>query len=146
MKRSDLAPIPGPNVSGFLYLAEFQDGLIKVGSSRAPRTRLEGIFDQRKRSGAAVYSRLVVADIGRSHSYAEELKLVHRLRRIGNVRTGREWFVDIRFGEALSMFKSAVRDVRDKKASRLLYCLPAGTVEKIKGKPRRKASAPVAAA
>lgn len=86
---------------GTIYLIQFANEVIKVGSSVNPRLREA---DHRRSTGQTV-----------AHSWASPVHLYHglneqamiaALRRIGRQHEGREWFVGVEFAAAVRLAKS----------------------------------------
>ena len=75
----------------YLYAAEFKNGVIKIGITRSPRSRLMGL--------ATRFGPIARQYVGSKHAcgYWAERQVYERLAGIGQVFRGREWFVGVRF-------------------------------------------------
>lgn len=82
---------------GMIYLFQFTDGLIKVGSSVNPKIRKQG---HRRTTGQAVV-RAWTSPLHLHHGL-NEAAMIAALGRVGRVHTGREWFTDVDFDAAVA--------------------------------------------
>jgi len=110
MNRRDFAMLPGaPFSGGHLYVAQLTSGVVKVGSTRNPRLRMESLHDKFRRERRPGLARVAVADIGDAYPFRWEAELIRRVHRVGNRVRGREWYADIAFGQAVTMLKQVQR-------------------------------------
>ncbi len=97
-----------------IYAAELKNGVIKVGFSRNPRTRMCTLAVEVKRNLRSAILRWHIspnipdAKTGRN----AEAALLARMRQIGNVLAGRqEYFKDVSFGAAVTLVNQMARPV-----------------------------------
>ncbi len=107
MKRSEVSRLPeGSALPTFLYAAARSDGVIKIGSTRNPRTRMGALFNRFKNSGLAMEGAYLV-ETSRPQFKAERDALAAMKRRGAHVVTGREWFAGVSNGAAMAALDEA---------------------------------------
>ena len=111
--RGRFAHIPqyATHDSGYLYVAEFDNGLVKVGFSSNPRTRIGSLEHQTRRKYRAELARIHIGcDIGYGAARKAEQRVIARLAAIGLPCTGtQEYFQHIQFGTAVNLVKQMAR-------------------------------------
>ena len=91
----------------FLYVAQLENGLKKVGSTRQPRERAL----QLQRLWKQAVTRMVVRQIPEdSHRFNTERVLVGRLHKRARPAVGREYFDDVSFDELVAAITEAAAD------------------------------------
>lgn len=95
---------------GCVYVAEMDNGLIKVGFSRNPRTRLQSLAkDMRRRLKTDVCRFKVSKDMDCRDAAAAESQALRLIRKIGKQRPGTfEYFTDVSFAVAVNLVAVAV--------------------------------------
>lgn len=89
--------------SRYLYVAEFKNGVVKIGMARNARTRTVALRSCRYRiSRVHVCARSVVG-------FWPEKQMISRLRRIAITHEGREWFTGIRFSAVCHLANQITR-------------------------------------
>lgn len=92
--------------SGCVYAVELTNGIVKVGFSRNPRTRMQALTFEAKRVYRCGVSRFHIGhDFDNSmQATRAELELIDRASKVGVAFRGRrEYFVNLPFGVAANM-------------------------------------------
>jgi len=92
---------------GCVYAVEMSNGVVKVGSSRNPRTRMETLMYQvRSKYGCGVVRFFIGRDIPYRNATVVERKVICVLGRMGNpLPRTKEFFVNVRFGDAVNVIR-----------------------------------------
>lgn len=96
---------------GCIYAAELSNGLLKVGFSRNPRTRMGALAKQVRREFGAQIARFHVGDdMAERAAIRAEMSLIKRIGRLGVVVPGRvEFFQHVAFGAAVTLVRQLSR-------------------------------------
>jgi hypothetical protein len=107
MKRSDILGLPSwrPGAA-YLYAVVAESGLVKVGSTKNPRGRICGLFDQLRRTHSTAMVGAFVAELKRGRQFEAERRLVARCAEQTAPSKGREWFDELDFHEAIRLVSS----------------------------------------
>lgn len=95
----------------YLYVAEFSDGVVKIGVTWNPQARAAALQLASRRKIARVHAQPIT---GRSARHDAERVALARARQIGVTRgNSREFFDNLRFGEAVTIVSQiARRDIK----------------------------------
>ena len=92
---------------GCVYAVEFTNGIVKVGHSRNPRTRMDSLANQVRRKYGARFARFYIGrDIPAKVAAKTEREVLRRLSGMGNnIAKTTEFFTGIRFGVAVNLIR-----------------------------------------
>lgn len=98
-------------IDGCIYAAELSNGVIKVGFSRNPRTRMCLLAKQaRVRFGARIVAWRIGSDMPPMRAMAIERALIQRMARIATPFPKTiEFFQNVRFGVAAALVRQLSR-------------------------------------
>lgn len=96
---------------GCIYVAEMKNGLVKVGFSQNPKTRLRSLSYQVGRVYGTEINRFhICKDAGRREARRAETFALNRLREIGNQFPDTlEFFTGVHFGSAVNLANQMTR-------------------------------------
>lgn len=104
-RRNRFSAIPR-KFDGCVYVAELKNGLVKVGFSRNPRTRMGSLANEVKRKYRTTLQRWHVSQNIPCHRFAllMESVVISRMGRIGTACNGtQEYFQNVAFGAAVTL-------------------------------------------
>ena len=100
--------------NGCVYVAELKNGLVKVGYSKNPRTRLQSLATQVKDIFRSEINRFYIGpDIDAASARDAEIRTLARLRGIAPQAKGvTEYFSDVGFGAVVTLASQMTRKPR----------------------------------
>lgn len=96
--------------TGCVYAAELSNGLVKVGFSRNPRTRMASLAGEVRRSfGARICRYYISRNLAVRTAADAEARVLERLRRLAAPLKGKqEYFDNLSFGAATTLIQQVV--------------------------------------
>lgn len=99
-------------VDGSVYVAELANGMVKVGQSLNPRTRMESLaYYVRKRMHSSITRFYVVCDVGSKRCFKIEKEALRKVRRIATLAHGTEFFSNVSFEAAAQIVDQVARQL-----------------------------------
>jgi len=97
--------------AGCVYAVELTNGIVKVGWSRNPRTRMESlVWKLRKEFRTGIARFFIGRDIPSELACKAENDVIKRISKIGNVLPKRrEYFTGVSFGHAVNLISQFSR-------------------------------------
>lgn len=93
---------------GYVYVVSFSNGVVKVGRSGSPRERIASHRHSAQCFGLSLEREWISEKL--SMSMAAEQRVIAAAASIGRRTCGSEWFVDIRFSDAVRIAESVCQE------------------------------------